>query len=67
MMMHLLTPIGCALMEYAAQDGMETATDDLFTALLGLSTAARNQGIALIGENDYADLAARVAEALDEL
>jgi hypothetical protein len=66
-MMHLLTPIGCALMEYAAQDGMETADDDGFPVLLGLADAARKQGISLIGEDEYAVLAARVAEALDEL
>jgi hypothetical protein len=66
-MMHLLTPIGCALVEYAAQDGMETAGDEEFAVLLGLADRARRQGIALIGEDEYAVLAARVAEALDEL
>jgi hypothetical protein len=66
-MMHLLTPIGCALVEYAAQDAMEAATDDEFPVLLSMADSARKQGIAIVGENDYADLAARVTEALDEL
>jgi hypothetical protein len=65
--LHLMTSVGCTLIEYAAQEGMETADDEAFTVLLGLADAARKQGIALIGEDEYAVLAARVAEVLDEL